>query len=283
MMERQAGDLITTNQIRTYFLQVELCEYVLREKFSNPFQLYMVLKSICSGQIRLTPAHFVAIKKALKYKHVKSVRSNLQMLMDENWVGYNKASGYYFIRGFQYLSKKLGFKSQQVAEFSIRDISSIQPFCVAVVVCYVVKQQKRKRRASEQFKTRSNQDVRLPSDSPEIGVSNTLLAKKLSISQSTAFVWKRKAQSAGYIKITNNLKPLYLPVSKRSAYLTAHPEDKVKLRVRWGKLCLQESDIIEPLIRFKRRRKKIDKEGKHTNTTLYGFKYIKLLKKQKGR
>ena len=77
-----------------------MCQFCLKNKISKPFQLYIYLKVHCSGKMKITKNDIELIKSTLEYKSDRSVTNNLKRLLDYNFIGFNAATGYYFIRGF---------------------------------------------------------------------------------------------------------------------------------------------------------------------------------------
>jgi len=237
--------------MKTVLIPVELCEYVLMHKLSKPFQLYMLLKSICYGQMKIDKQFHKLLAARLGLKSEKTIKNNLKILLDLNFIGHNPNSGYYFIRGFHWVQSKLKLTARTAAEFDYADIDKLQAFCMAAVTCYIVKQQKRKW-LSEQDKGCSNHDNHLSS---AFYVSSTLLRDKLGISLNTAYRLKKKAHETGFLEIIPNWEPLNQDARFKRSYLKGWPENKNILRVRDGMLFLQRSDQIIPKVRFKRRKK----------------------------
>ena len=62
--------------------------------------LYLYLKSISNGKIRLNKETKEEISKALNCT-TRTLYNNLHKLQARNWIGYNPKSKLYFVRGFE--------------------------------------------------------------------------------------------------------------------------------------------------------------------------------------
>lgn len=233
--------------MRTFFIPVELCEYVLRNKLSKPFKLYLLLKASCDGKIKIASKDFSALATSLGYVSSRSVRNNLKHLLRLNFVGYNPKSGFYFIRGFDRLNEAFKIQTRTTAECDIRDIDKVQSFCMGAVCGYIVKDQRKRRWLLERKKGRSN-----PGGLPtHFDLANDILVKKLKLSLNTVYRLKQAAHHDGFIDIQKKFRPLYVQASQSRLYKKANPEIAHRVVVREGMLYLQMPDQIQSRIRFR--------------------------------
>ena len=240
---------------KTVLLPVQLCEHVLKHKLAKPFQLYILLKSLCDGKIKIPKSQYPVIAGLLNRKSGKTVNNNLKKLLATNFVGYNAKSEYYFIRGLDQLRKQLNLNARTCAEFDISKLFCLQEFCLAAVAGHIVKQQKRKQWLLERKKWRSNQRSHSSSPLPYFHVTNIYLSKMLGISLQNAFSLKQKAHKAGFVEIKKHFKPLNVAVYDKWAFLKGNPELANRVRIRDKMLFLQMPDELIPKIRFKARKK----------------------------
>lgn len=236
-------------------IPVEMCFYAISNKFIRPFQLYIYLKSICSGKIIIQQADFKKIAEALNLKSERTIKNNLKILLKNNWIGHNKKSGYYFIRGFEKIRTYFDFKSRTGAEFETKDITKFKAFIAGAVIGYLVSQQKRREWVSERKKWRSNQLTHKPSKLYPI--ANFALAKILNASYCKAQGLKKLAHKAGYILLKKNFTDTGVDAKFKRRYKKVNPENAHRVRLHKNKLVLQDTDTALSDIRFKRR-KKID-------------------------
>ena len=61
-------------------IPVELCIYAIRTKFIRPFQLYIFLKAISSGKIKLSALELKEIAKQFGLKSERAITNNLKLL-----------------------------------------------------------------------------------------------------------------------------------------------------------------------------------------------------------
>ena len=241
--------------MKTVLIPVQLCEHVLKHKLNKPFQLYILLKSLCDGKMKIPKSEYPVLAAMLNRKSGKTINNNLKKLLALNLVGYSADSQYYFIRSLKHLQNQFNLDALTCAEFSISDIHRIQEFCLAAVAGHLVIQQKRKQWLFERKKWRSNQDSRSSSLLPYNQVTNTYLVKRLGISLQTAFSLKKKAHEAGFVEIKKHFKPLYRAVYDKWAFLKGNPELANCVRVHDKMLYLQMPDELIPKLRFKSRKK----------------------------
>ena len=81
-------------------------------------------------------------------------------------------------------------------------------------------------------------------------VAITLLSRKLNISISTAYEWKRKAMQAGFIIVRSHYKTLDIAPYYKNLVMKALPEYRNILRIHNRRLCIQQPDEVIPKIRF---------------------------------
>ena len=239
------------------YLPVDMCAWAISNKFISPFQLYVYLKGACSGKMKINNRdELESIAEDLGYKSYKSINNNLTKLKQNNWIGYSKKSGYYFIRGLDEIRKTLNLKYRSAARFNMKDILKFKAFIAAVVIGKLANQQKKKKRekrVTERNMRRSNQITRRSSQ--YFPVSNIALAKVLNISVSTAFLLKKSAFRADFIDLRKNLTPIAIQLNCLKHYKKVHEDIAHKIIVWKGKAYIQESDTVIPKIYFKRRKK----------------------------
>lgn len=234
-------------------IPVELCEYVIRNNFYRPMQLYIYLKLNTSGQVRSGDLRYDEIAKAIGLTTGRAVRNNMKLLLEKNWVGYNKKSKYYFIRGFKKIMQICGFSSKTAAVFDSVDILKLKAFVSAVRIAYLINKQKRKKWATELVKGCSNHIAR--SSSQYYPLANEALAKVLEISISTAYQLKLLASKAGYIHIKKTFQNTSFAASEASLFKRGHPEIAKKVITNTGNIQLQGIDMVAHSIKFSRRKK----------------------------
>lgn len=236
-------------------IPVELCFYVVRKKLFSPFRLYMYLKCNSNGTINLDNKRLKMIAYDLNLKSTKTIRNNLKMLIDLNWIGYDKRSKTCYVRGFERLRVKHGFKSRTAAEFNTSDCIKIKGFVIGATIGYLINKQKKARWVNVRKTGRTIQFTCQPS--LFFPVANKALSKILNISMSTASLYKRIAVKDKFIVIKRDYKPLGVSMKEKELYLKAFPNMTGKIITRNDKLYVICPDLLATNIRYKKR-KKID-------------------------
>jgi len=235
-------------------IPVELCQWALANKHVRELQVFIWLKMNCSGKIKITPEVLHNITKELGLKSAKTVKSAISVLMDRKWITFSKRSGYYFIKGFESIRKKEGFKRKTAVEFSIRDIRRFKGFLVAAVISNLIAVQKKREWLSERKNGRSKTEGHLPS--LFFPVANIVIAKIFKISLSTAWEWKKLAQKQRFIRVRRNSKALKVDTNLLPA-LRKYSDDSLSAKLRFSKGKIQEQlpDTIATNLTLKSRKK----------------------------
>lgn len=236
------------------YIPVEMCALAIRNKFIRPFQLYVYLKSTCSGKTKINRVELKTIATTLGLKSVRTVKNNLKLLLKSNWIGHSKTSGYYFIRGFDKVSKTYDFKCRTAARFNTDEILKFKAFITGAVIGKLVNVQRSKGWKTERKKSRSKQ-INRPFSS-YFPVSNNAIANILKISVSTAFQLKKLASKADYIDVHKNLAPIPISLGHLNHFKKANEGIANKIIVRKGIPYIQQPDTVLPKIYFKKRGKK---------------------------
>jgi hypothetical protein len=244
---------IKDNNSSYMIIPVELCFYTLRNKLIRPCQLYVYLKSVCRGQLRLQKEDINNISKILGLKSSRAIVNNLKILQINNWIGYCHKSKYYLVRGFKRIGSYYNFKSRSGAEFNSNDIRQFKAFLAGTTISYLANRQKRAKWMSERKKGRSTPGIHTPSNF--YPVANLALAKILNISSSTAFEFKKLAARHKYILLKKNFRSTGLSKVLKNRYKRNSPDIAHKVRIRKKEIVLQDIDTVCPIIRFKTRKK----------------------------
>ena len=233
-----------------------MCEFVLTNKIIRPMQLYIYLKSKCSGAMKISTSDLHNIASDLDLKSSRTIRNNLHILLKLNWIGYDLKQKVFYVRGFETIRKLQGFIGRTSAEFDVRQILRFKGFIVAAVITTLIGEQKRKEWLRERNEGRSNQRNHSPSHSVKFyPIANMVLSKIYKISLSTAFEWKCQAEADGFIIIRKNFESTGINPQRRLMFKLAYPDDLPKIRVLNNYITLQQPDTILSRVRLKRRKK----------------------------
>jgi len=239
---------------KRFKVPLEVGNYVISKSMEKPFKLYLLLKSMCNGQIKLNEHDFERIALLLDYKCKKSVKNNLKKLISLNWVGYNKTSHYYFIRGFDFIRRQKGFKRRTAIYVNLKQINHLQEILLAGLITKLIKNRIRGIVKDADCKgRRPNQALRnIPDYFP---ISATYIAKILNISVNKAFRLKHSAAALKYITIKKNfIQTKFVKSSQLYLNKLEFPHAR-KIRVKDDFLVIQDCDLVRANIPLSTRKK----------------------------
>lgn len=236
--------------METVLIPVELCQYVLEKKLCNPFQLYITLKLFYKkGNFRPIGGELESLRVVMGVKSLKTIKSGLSQLESLGWIRFDVKSGLYFVLGFDKLQIKYKMYRTTAVEFSMENIKVFKPFLIAAVIGKLVNVQKR--RCIEGVSTRGGTKQLSVHSFP---VANRALAKILKVSVSTAFEYKKMAVVNGFATVKKqtsitNFNPSEIEFIRKSI------EDGNRYVLKKGRVVIQDIDLMETRVKFKRRKK----------------------------
>ncbi|OFX59419.1 MAG: hypothetical protein A2046_07145 [Bacteroidetes bacterium GWA2_30_7] len=243
-------------------IPVELCRYTLTNHKVSQVRLFIYLKTICSGQFKLSDDKIKSICNNLNYKTPKTFKVHFNWLLKQEWITINGKSGYYKIKGFIPLANKLKLKSVRGAIFEPLDFTAFKPFIIAAVITYYMNYRSRNERLSECLTGRPKKYRLSPAF---FSLPHLYLAKILNISKSLAATYRNLAINAGFIKVKRRLNKLPIPLIEKNNYKKYFASEKQNIRVINKALYEQLNDelISNVILRTKNNLKKnLKKNGK---------------------
>jgi hypothetical protein len=182
----------------------------------------------------------------------KSILRHLLRLKHLHWIGYNRKSGYYFIRSFASIMQSNQFRARTGAEFKREYLNTFKSFLAGAVIGYIANTIRKQQAVGRKY-ARPNQAACFSNGYP---VATRLITKKLNISIGMATKLKKDAAKTGFIRLNKNFVDAGFDITERKYYVKAFPEVHGRIRNRKGKLFLVGTDTIIPQIHFKRRKKR---------------------------
>lgn len=197
--------------------------HAYHQNMVKPFGLFVFLKLHSSGKLHQDSPVFEQAKKELRIKDRRTFEKYIQRLLQEGWIGYNKASGYYFIKSFSRTPIYEGFVSKTAVILLPAYLKNIQAFLVGAIVGERIKhqqfvelaQRRRRKLAIENPHIANTADALLCSylrRNPDAGLlpyhmlSNKRIAEILGCKQTRACVLKRQAASYGFLRLTKKYR-----------------------------------------------------------------------------
>lgn len=236
-----------------FSIPIEMCEYVIRTKCYRPMQLYIYLKSQCSGKIKAKFLDYKSVAMALGLFSERAIKNNIALLLRMNWIGYNKKTGIYFVRGFDAVRRIHDFRARTAAEFHISDIKKLKAFLAGAKITHLVNVQRKRKRAAESKNGGSNQTAR--QSSTYYPVANKALSLMLGVSISNAFLLKKMAGKARYIEVKKSFVKTGLKPDHKRPMKIGGPEVGAKVRIVNYEVVFQDVDMVAGNVRLKCRKK----------------------------
>lgn len=234
-------------------MPLAICQRVAQDQFFDEFQLFVYLKSICDGHLRISK-HVIKSAAYTLECHPKTIKRRLERLKQRNWIGTFK-SGVNILRGFNALfgvENMVPFRTGVV--FEVKYLNLAKAFVVSGCIGYMAKYQwikeRRRLREGEKILAPHHPAVTLLPAHP---VACRFIVGELGVSISTASEWKHLGEKAGFIKVEKRYTPAQIDRVKEYKRLELNDAHKI---VFWeGQYCFQEPDVITPLLNFKTRSK----------------------------
>jgi hypothetical protein len=260
---------------QVFLLPVQISEYVLDHDLVRPFQIFLYLKMFAGDKIADTDPVFEKLRNDLRMTDPKNrtFKNHFKKLLELNWIGFNKKSGIYHMRSFDYIRAINGFKGRRATKLFYKDISQLQVYISAIMICKEIYAQKfyweRVKRRARTATIKRDVAMQaassfLPSQPPYYGICNKTIARLLGCKYTNACNLKQAAANARYITTRHRYKDvaelLKLDYSLRANYALSKPLQAKKLRF-WRqlkngqkivKVVLQLHDEIIPNMEFKR-------------------------------
>ena len=265
-------------------IPIEILTFVQKRKLVKPFAVYMYLKCMCAGKIRTTDAAFTKMPGKLSIRDKRTIEKHLRKLTELNWIGYNSATGDYFIRGISFIRKQQKFKSRKAATFYFKDLKNMQAFVAGSIISSNIKAQQyywevasRGRLKSVTMKKGVTKQDFIPASAttqkPDYyGLGVHGIAKLLNCKPTRACELKQEAEKEGHIKTKKKFREIAVfeksndGLKKNLGFAYPEMEKKVRFRKvkRGGKFFVQMVEQLHDEIKPKVGLKKI-KRFNHLN------------------
>ena len=241
---------------------VEVSRYVQQHGIVKPFGLYLYLKFVSSGKLHESSPEFRALYKTLGVKSKKTVSKYIQTLKNLNWIGYNPASGYYFIRSFDVIRFIHNFRNRQATTLHFKDLKRMQAFVVGSILGARANGKKYYWEVAEKRIARNAVNKRgaayhslFASDQPRpdyFGVCLTEAEELLNCGKTRASQLKNLAAKSGFIKVKHHfseLTTLQEGNNKLRSYL-ADIDPSLSCRVRFKKVTVRGVKMVRVLVQI---------------------------------
>lgn len=227
---------------------VALCTYSLQIRKANQVRLYLYLKSISNGYIKNN--HEIHSKAAKELGVcIKTIMNHRNWLIREGWLIPDYKVNSIRIISFEILASKLNLLSATGVIIYKSDLKDYKIIAIAAVVQYNLMRRKRRGQETELQKW-SSQSPEFP---PYPHLPNSVLAKIVVTSKTTASRYKRQSKKGGYLETSKRFEDLGIPKSEilnLKRYGQFQPE---RLRIIRNKVFLRLPDEVRCNLQFRRK------------------------------
>lgn len=233
-------------------IPLELCTYAIKEHSVTKVKLYVYLKTITPGHIKLQSD---IVKKScldLQFKSAKTFYTNFNWLVDQGWITRFNNSDNYHVNNYAHLHKLLKFKSAWGAIYEPLDFINFKGFLAAVIITNYMRRKRGSDKRKERSKGRSDYK-RIPT-SVSYNLPVKYLAKALGMPPSSVFELYKLASQSDWLIIERTYTNLNLPLNQKEFIKEYSDLETHKIVVKNYSLCLQNPYIITSFIHLRRKR-----------------------------
>ncbi|TKG89577.1 hypothetical protein EYV94_25080 [Puteibacter caeruleilacunae] len=236
-----------------YTVPIDLLLYSLRKRKVNQVRLYLYLKYMASGNIKLTNEVIDDICSKLHWCK-KTFEKHRQWLLRKKWISYNNKTKSLHIKGYKKIVIKIKLDKQHNCGIgcSIEDVIKFRAFCVGAVISWGSRFLNCKKRASKCLKGDFNKDARHAKNEYEL--PNRFIGNNLELHYTTISKYRTLAEDEGYITIKQHYRKTIWEGVYLSEVKQAHPEIEERLKVRDGLVVEQLPSTIVSSVVIKRKR-----------------------------
>lgn len=239
---------------------VEFAQFCLRERKVTEGKIYLCCHFLYPGKVSVSRDVYIDIA-AFCDTSVRTVYDKLKWLKDRNWIGKDEKRDWMFIRGINRVHKMEGFKYSRCGLMVRNDFQHFKSFLIGTVLASIVITGNTGS-GTDRLSRRSG-PTRFP-------VSLFTIKKALNVSEKTAYNYRKLAQKYGYIKMVSNLQQV-VGITPKDVWIIKQNEiNKIelklfgsteiitvkskKLRTDRGYVYIQNSNIITPKVKLKKRK-----------------------------
>lgn len=244
-------------------IPVLLCQYALVNRKVNSLKLYIYLKLSSDGYVINDKKKYGIWAETIGVTK-KTVKSSLKWLIANKWITVNGKRNALKIIGYNSLMKKMSISTQAGYLLDFNNKREFQQFgslCCGVVLIYYLKKKAYNLKRSERMKECSNMNRKQKGFYP---MAISYLARCLTVSDSTAYRYMRKAHEGGYIDIKSNLQFLetkareYIKNENYALLVSECGKENLPNKYRKGKSYIKqiEATLIRSNLSLKRKKLK---------------------------
>lgn len=241
-------------------IPVELCAKIIRTKRSRDLQIWIVLKSMCSGAMSISIADKRYIANELGVS-IRTVERSIKKLLSYNWIGFNPRSKTYFIRGIDTVCKIESITNKASCWFDRKWIRKVKEFCISALHTELIVKQKRKTYHRKGLGNSNSGSVKEENTSRRKNyypIAILVVSRIFDIKFDYVAKLRRMANGE-FIETIEDLEPLILGGRHMKASelplisQVIDPDEVKKIRIKKGKLFIQKPSLVKSTLTRKKR------------------------------
>lgn len=245
-------------------IPIALCSHALQYRMDRQLAVYCYFKAYSrKGYLKINPTDIQDCAAVLGVS-ARTVKNNLQSLIEHKWITFNPLTSYHYIIGFGQLMKRYRYKGRTGKHIDynpslgINDFKTFKAFLAAAKITHLQNDFRKKEwRKNEAGRTKT--DPFKPYEVPQFLLSAVALSDCLGgISISKARNLKKKAKEAGYIWTQKNTCiPVNLPSADVKHLIKSGTEGTQKLiySPKYRKYFKQLPDMVLSELKLTQRKK----------------------------
>ncbi|TKG88121.1 hypothetical protein EYV94_27540 [Puteibacter caeruleilacunae] len=174
--------------------------YSLHQKKVNQVRVYLYLKYMASGNIKLTDQVTENVCSQLGCCK-KTFKTHLKWLLHKKWVSFNSNTRSLHIKGYKRIAKQWHYEKNQGVGCYIEQLINFRPFCYGATISWARLQKHCKDRVSKRFKGHFSKNTHREC---MYDLPNRYLAKILNLDYTTVSKYRTIATIHGYIDVKHN-------------------------------------------------------------------------------
>lgn len=222
------------------WVPLTVLQKALIEKNHREVALFLYLKMTSDGRVKLDGRKKGELLQVLSITESTLYR-RLKVLLEWNWVGYDRITQIYFIRGYKFILRSEGSLSNTVVHFQSRDIFNLQAYAFSANVGFLLRSQRRNKRRGAEQKTWRSQQSPASFYKP---IALNVMGSIFSLSKGTVIRLKKLSIQSGYLKRERSYKDLYHVSKHTKEYYRQYPEHWGLLRRNGAMISIIQPDTF---------------------------------------
>lgn len=221
-------------------LPLELSQEITKQNLLKPFQIFVSLKFLYNGQVKLSDIDWQKVSELTGFKDQRTIQTHLKQAKELNWIGTDGT--WLFIRSFDRLRKDHQTQGRSAIEISTNDIPNLLELLLGAKIVH----RHRAKRYAMKIPTATptpepySDFYDKPKSYGSLKVSCSLIGDWFGFSPSTATRLKQRAKQIGYLDYVHD----YVNTGLHKANLPDLSDqiEPTRLFLNNGKICIRLTD-----------------------------------------